>query len=272
MKIFISWSGDRSKAIAELFNDWLRCVIQAAKPWVSSRDIDRGALWFNEVSGQLSDTSVGIVCLTSDNKTKPWILFEAGALAKGLSHTRVCTFLVDLKPADIEDPLAQFNHSFPTQDSLWLLVRTLNNLVQPTPLDERILLRVFETYWPQFDSEFKRILKEVPAESKPEKRSEQSILSEILSNTRGLGMKVRELEAQLEHNEARARRDAVRPVTAADLARFGVTLPESRSARDTAMDLAKEIAMKERIIRLRARGRSEPADDLSPPSAARLQA
>ena len=209
MKIFLSWSGARSKAVAELFDDWLRCVIQAAKPWVSSRDIDRGALWFNEVSGQLSDTSIGIVCLTSDNKTKPWILFEAGALAKGLSHTRVCTFLIDLKPVEIEDPLAQFNHSFPTKDSLWSLVRTLNNLVQPMPLDEKILLRVFETYWPQFETEFRQILKEVPAESKPEKRSDQSMLSEILSNTRSLAMKVRELENQLDEKEVRTRKETL---------------------------------------------------------------
>ena len=106
MKVFLSWSGPRSKAVAELLNDWLRCVLQACKPWISSRDIDRGALWFSEISGQLSDTGIGIVCLTSDNKSKPWILFEAGALAKGLSHVRVCTLLIDLKPSDIEDSLA----------------------------------------------------------------------------------------------------------------------------------------------------------------------
>ena len=46
MKIFISWSGERSQKIAELFKDWIQCVIQAAKPWISSHDVDRGALWY----------------------------------------------------------------------------------------------------------------------------------------------------------------------------------------------------------------------------------
>jgi hypothetical protein len=32
MKIFISWSGDRSHKVAELLNEWLKCVIQAADP------------------------------------------------------------------------------------------------------------------------------------------------------------------------------------------------------------------------------------------------
>ncbi|EFD2076446.1 toll-Interleukin receptor, partial [Escherichia coli] len=29
MKVFISWSGQRSQAVAELISDWLKCVIQA---------------------------------------------------------------------------------------------------------------------------------------------------------------------------------------------------------------------------------------------------
>jgi len=67
MKIFISWSGPRSRAVAELLNDWTKCVLQATRPWLSTRDIDRGALWFSEIHDQLKDTSVGIVCLTQEN-------------------------------------------------------------------------------------------------------------------------------------------------------------------------------------------------------------
>lgn len=42
-----------------------------------------------KLSPNVTDTSIGIICLTKDNRTKPWILFEAGALAKGLSSSRV---------------------------------------------------------------------------------------------------------------------------------------------------------------------------------------
>jgi hypothetical protein len=206
VKVFLSWSGPRSKAVAELLNDWLRCVLQACKPWISSRDIDRGALWFTEISGQLSDTGIGIVCLTADNKNKPWILFEAGALAKGLSHARVCTLLIDLKPSEIEDPLAQFNHTFPERESMWGLVRTLNGSLQNQSIDERVLVNVFATYWPQFESEFKKIVKTVALEEEPKKRTEQSLLGEILDNTRGLNSRVRQLEARIEDAAAIATR------------------------------------------------------------------
>ena len=94
MKVFMSWSGARSRAAAELLSNWTKCVIQATQPWISTRGIDRGALWFSSINDELKDTTVGIVCLTHENKNKPWILFEAGALAKGLANSRVCTFLV----------------------------------------------------------------------------------------------------------------------------------------------------------------------------------
>jgi hypothetical protein len=42
MNVFISWSGERSKKVAELLDNWLQCVLQSVKPWMSSRGIDRG--------------------------------------------------------------------------------------------------------------------------------------------------------------------------------------------------------------------------------------
>ncbi|MBK1683759.1 toll/interleukin-1 receptor domain-containing protein [Rhodoferax fermentans] len=201
MKVFISWSGARSKAVAELLSDWIKCVLQAARPWISTRDIDRGALWFSEISDQLKDTTVGVICLTQENKNRPWILFEAGALAKGLSSNRVCTLLVDLKTTDIEDPLAQFNHTLPDRDGLWQLVKTLNASLGIIGLDERILDQVFATYWPQFEKKFTEVLTTIPIGQKTEQRSEKNLLTEILENTRFLNQKVRNLELNIEQKD-----------------------------------------------------------------------
>lgn len=194
MKVFVSWSGQRSKAVAELLSDWIKCVLQASQPWISTRDIDKGAIWFSEISDQLRETAAGIVCLTQENKNKPWILFETGALAKGLSTNRVCTFLIDLSPSDIEDPLAQFNHTSPERSSMWGLISSLNSCLESARLDERILKQVFDTYWPKFESSFKDVLEATPVEVDVAPRSGDSILAEILSNTRMLAGRVRELE------------------------------------------------------------------------------
>ena len=83
MKVFISWSGELSLEVAQLLKRWVKCVLQATEPWLSSEDIAKGSLWSNEINEQLVKTSVGIICVTRENATTPWIHFEAGALAKG---------------------------------------------------------------------------------------------------------------------------------------------------------------------------------------------
>lgn len=194
MKVFLSWSGNRSRLVAELLRDWVRCVLQATRPWISTRDIDRGSVWFAEINEQLKDTAIGVVCLTGDNKDKPWILFEAGALAKGLTTSRVCTFLIDLGPADIKDPLAQFNHTIPTKSGLLGLVETINNELGVNALDYRILQQVFDTYWPQFEDGFKRVLAEHPPEVVAPPRDQRDLLEDILENTRSLNSRVARIE------------------------------------------------------------------------------
>lgn len=195
MKVFISWSGERSKKVAELLDDWIQCVIQAVNPWMSSKDIDRGALWFTEINDQLANTSIGIVCLTKENRNKPWILFESGALAKGLTSNRVCTFLIDLSPTDLENPLAQFNHTFPVRESVWELVRTINISLKENALKESVLEKVFETYWVQFERDFKIIIETTPENSVVTKRKDNDIMLDVLSTVRMLDKRMRNLES-----------------------------------------------------------------------------
>lgn len=199
MKVFISWSGDKSKKVAELVDEWLQCTIQSSQPWLSSRSIDRGALWFSEITTELADTTIGIICLTKENKDKPWILFESGALAKGLNSSRVCTFLIDLEPADLENPLAQFNHTIYTKHSLQQLLNTINSLSE-IPLKPSILEKVFEKYWPEFEMRFNAILTEDPPKASNTKRTQGDILSEILTTIRGLDKRMLNVEEKTQQS------------------------------------------------------------------------
>lgn len=196
MKVFISWSGERSKAVAELLSEWIPCVIQAVKPWISS-DIEKGSTWFKEITDALKDTSIGIICLTPENKDKPWILFESGALLSGLTEPRVCTFLIDLEYTDIVPPLSQFNHTVHLKADILKLFTTLNTqLKEEHKLEEKILKKAFNTYWPDFDEKFKKILT-MKTEEKlivKAKRSDESMMSEVLSTVRSLEQRLREKE------------------------------------------------------------------------------
>lgn len=42
MKIFISWSGPKSGAVAKALREWLPLVVNAFEPFLSSDDIDKG--------------------------------------------------------------------------------------------------------------------------------------------------------------------------------------------------------------------------------------
>src|SRR5438128_12519610 len=109
MKLFISWSGNRSKSIADALRRWIPDVIQTVEPWMSATDIEAGARWNREIDNQLRETQYGIICLTKENQTAPWILFEAGAIAKTIDDAFVCPYLINLDPAEIsQGPLTQF--------------------------------------------------------------------------------------------------------------------------------------------------------------------
>lgn len=256
MKVFISWSGDRSRAVASMLSDWLQCVIQACRPWISTRDIDRGALWFSEIGQQLSDTTIGVVCLTHENKNRPWILFETGALAKGLSSSRVCTFLVDLQPGDLDDPLAQFNHTLPNQDSVWGLVRTLNGSAGAASLPDRVLREVFDTYWPKFQANFAAALAahQPPVPAGP--KSEQDLLAELLDLTRSLGGRLSALERR---TSAPPDFLAVNPATPNGARSFARSIvetmvqggAESGAVLDVARNLGVETGYAEALLRSR---------------------
>ena len=205
MKVFMSWSGQRSKAVAELLTDWVKCVVQVARPWISTRGIDRGALWYTEINNELADTAVGIICITAENKDAPWILFEAGALAKGLVSARVCTVLVDLFPPDLQPPLAQFNHTLPNRDGMLSLVRTLNSSAPELHrLDPKTLLDVFNTFFPQFERDFAKIIAETP-EVKLAPRNTDDVMAEILEGIRGLNRTARSSQMDLMPNEGLVR-------------------------------------------------------------------
>lgn len=59
MKVFITWSGDRSKRIAEYLKKWLEVVLPGVEAWVSSRGIEKGERWSSSLGEQLEAQHFG---------------------------------------------------------------------------------------------------------------------------------------------------------------------------------------------------------------------
>lgn len=149
MDVFISWSGEPSKAIANALREWLPQIINAIKPWLSSADIDAGSRWAIDVASRLQEAKAGIICLTPGNLHEDWILFEAGALSKTLTNTYVCPLLFDLEPSDVKGPLAQFQAVRANKDGLLTLLKTLNSASGENSRTESQIQEAFEVWWPK---------------------------------------------------------------------------------------------------------------------------
>src|SRR5688500_18487578 len=108
MRIFISWSGERSRRLAAILHGWLPAVIQAARPYFTPDDIEKGARWSTEIAKVLEEALSGIICLTAQNLEAPWLMFEAGALAKSLDKSRVVPLVFGAELSDLRGPLPQF--------------------------------------------------------------------------------------------------------------------------------------------------------------------
>jgi|GEM_PF-1288810 len=194
MKVFISWSGARSKAVAEVLGPWLKCVLQASEPWISTSNLDNGTAWFNEISRTLSEVKVGIFCITPENREKPWILFEAGAISSKLNESRVINLILgDQNKNDIQPPLSQFHNAYPIKLDMTNVVLTINKLLA-TPLPVQLLETIFDKYWEDFEKPYKKIIEDVEPETVPEERKDDDILNEILTSVRGFDKRIRNLE------------------------------------------------------------------------------
>ena len=181
MKIFLSWSTEPSKFIAQVLKDWIPSVIQAARPWFSDSDIDRGTRWSAEIASELEQSKFGILCLTPENLTAPWINFEAGALAKTLNKTYVVPLLFELEPSDLVGPLSQFNAARINAEDMEKLVLTINSSLENS-LEVSIVKRSFEMWWPELEKKIAQVPKVKIA--KKDKRSDRDILEEILGLVR----------------------------------------------------------------------------------------
>ena len=191
MKSFLSWSGRKSHEVAMAFSDWLPCVIQAVEPWVSSEDIDRGSIWLNEIFEQLKDTNFGLVFVTKENQNKPWLLFESGALSKGLTENRVCTVLIDLQVRDIDSssPIKHLNHTTLEKSEVLKLLKTINKHLDQGKVQEGRLETSFDALWPSLETKISAILG-IETEDQEPARDDKDVLNDILENVLSINRRV----------------------------------------------------------------------------------
>lgn len=188
MKIFISWSGELSKNIAEIFRQWIPGVIQAVKPYYSPDDITKGTRWSSEISKELDASKIGIICLTKDNLNSPWIMFEAGALSKNIEKSKVVPLLFGIEPSDIQGPLVQFQAAKFSKSEMKKVVKMINDELGESSLSSDVIDSVFEMWWIRLESQIKEAEEKAKSENGKDLRTERDLIEEVLSLTREISI------------------------------------------------------------------------------------
>ncbi|MBO9533932.1 MAG: toll/interleukin-1 receptor domain-containing protein [Solirubrobacteraceae bacterium] len=192
MRVFISWSGDQAKPVAAALRDFLPLLLPDANPWMSDTDILAGVRWTTEIEKVLEESRVGVICVTRENQHRPWINFEAGAIAKRVGDTgRVVPLAIDLKKDTLSFPLAQFNAVNGDRHGIFEMVKSINDA-----LDKSRPVAALEKLYPSvWDSDLAPVLEAAKlASSQPtneDPRTERELLQELLALTRAIAVRDR---------------------------------------------------------------------------------
>jgi hypothetical protein len=182
MKVFISWSGEPSRSVGIALSAWLESTIQHVDTWLSDTDIQGGRLWSHELVDALGEANFGIICLTRANLAAPWVIFEAGALAKRLSVARVVPLYIGLAPSDVTGPLSTFQGRAADKSGLMRLAQDVNGACEKTMSRTR-LNDIFEAMWPRLCSQIESALKNVGTQEHPQ-RTQEDMLAELVNRVR----------------------------------------------------------------------------------------
>jgi hypothetical protein len=164
-QIFICWSGERSKLLADIMQTWLKKVVPGLDVFTSMQ-IKKGARWFDVVSQKLAGSNAGLVCLTPEGMHSSWIHFEAGNLAHAIFQAgqeqdgqlirRIFTFLFQVSPGKLEGPLAAYQSTQANQaDTERMLLDIMDALQISFPADN--WENHFRKYWADFETKLGRI-------------------------------------------------------------------------------------------------------------------
>ncbi|MBV1850005.1 pentapeptide repeat-containing protein [Catellatospora tritici] len=213
MKVFISWSGVLGRQVAEALHAWLPRVLQPLKPFFSADDLAKGGVWSNQVGQELNTSPIGIVVVTKESLVSPWVMFEAGALSRGITRGKVIPLLVDVAPAEVVGPLSHFQAAELDMVDMKRVVRTLNSELKERALTEDVLHASFSIWWPALEEAVSQIRRSHRKNSVSQV-SDREVLDEILGLAKSIAVRRSEPLLQQLFSEVAATESGALPSSA----------------------------------------------------------
>ncbi len=171
MKIIIGWTGNSSRGLAELLNDWLLRVIQATDPVLINieEQSSRSDISTRGHDEDIDENYFGILCLTTQNHESHDVIFEAGVMSNLLPPNRLCGLLLDLQASGACRPLQRFPLLDTSKKGMRKLLHTINEAKGSQSISVDVLEDTFNIFWEMFEADTRQLREEA---SQPERKPE----------------------------------------------------------------------------------------------------
>jgi hypothetical protein len=208
LHIFISWSGERSKDVADKLAVWLRTVLDSTETWVSTSNIESGEVWLDRLHKELAESAFGIICLTKENVDNRWLHYEAGAIGKEKGRSRVCPYLIGISPSQVDWPLKAFQLRRAEKRDTLAMVRDFATHHEMS-LDQTVITDRFDQLWDGLESVIKvAVEKEIsePVVAPTRASAEPGAIDDLIQTVQSLTREVAGLRLLSEYAGTRGER------------------------------------------------------------------
>lgn len=144
MKVFISWSGKSTASfnVAKKLAEWLPMILQETEPFMSD-NIRSGTNPISQIMEKLANSKIGIICVTKDNITSPWLNFEAGALNNVVTNQSgiVIPILINMTTdefANSNSPIKNLQGKEFNNEDFKIVLQDINSCLE-SPISEKSL-------------------------------------------------------------------------------------------------------------------------------------
>jgi hypothetical protein len=204
MQVFLSWSGPRSKLVATALNEYLPLMLHPISCWISEADLPKGKPWFDELTKALNSIIFALICVTPENESAPWLLWESGFLssASALGDRRIVPLAVGRPKNSLSGPLSIYQATDTSREDIQRLILQINAAL---PEDRQVVAdkvqRTFNHIWPELERKLIAALA-IPIDAKkppqPEPREQQSEVLALLRQQQRAGAELKSMIGNLE--------------------------------------------------------------------------
>jgi len=159
--IFLSWSGERSKEIAIIFDKFLSDIFgNKVETWISTHSIKPGDNGAVKIDEGLLNSNFGIYFLTEENVESEWIHYELGAIhaakynAKNVKITIPYLLTKNIKFESGCPFNSAIQRTYSDKSGTYEIALKINKTLSD-PQDN--LLQAFEAYWPALNGQLESL-------------------------------------------------------------------------------------------------------------------